>query len=213
MPTLQEGGHPPCTPIQNRSNIESETSSRSVSGPARLFIALPLPTDLAASVERWRSGRLGDRWQPVAVQNLHLTLAFLGSAEPKRFGPVADAVRDSRPPHTVEVSLGPACVELPPRRPRALAIEASSPAATELAGRLSAALAAAGIELERRPFRPHVTIARGRRDDAERESTELASLPAHLGTSRPWPELVLFRSEPGPDGPSYLPEITVSLER
>ncbi|HBB77192.1 MAG TPA: RNA 2',3'-cyclic phosphodiesterase, partial [Pseudomonas sp.] len=44
----------------------------------RLFFALPCPPEQAAAICSWRDRQaLGGR--PVALENLHLTLAFLGA--------------------------------------------------------------------------------------------------------------------------------------
>lgn len=51
--------------------------------PLRLFFTLPLPDPIASSVASWRD-TLDCGGQPVAVANLHLTLAFLGSQPSER---------------------------------------------------------------------------------------------------------------------------------
>jgi len=70
---------------------------------------------------------------------------------------------------------------------------------------VNAASAALGFELEDRRFRPHVTVARSKRAGAHpvvRELTALLDAPIHMTCLR---ELVLWRSELSPQGPTYTP--------
>jgi 2'-5' RNA ligase len=92
---------------------------------------------------------------------------------------------------------------LPPRRPGVLAAAlAAGPALGELhAGLVSALADAIGFEPERRPLRPHVTVARARRDTRLR-ATALDPPPALTFE----PEgLVLYRSHTGRGGARYEP--------
>jgi 2'-5' RNA ligase len=110
---------------------------------------------------------------------LHLTLCFLGSrpvGEIEGIGSaLAAACAEARP--IGELALG-APLWLPPRRPRALAVELHDDpygALDALHHAVADALAfVCGVEPERRRFRPHVTVARMRSGDAPRER----SLPA-----------------------------------
>ncbi|MFI5010596.1 MAG: 2'-5' RNA ligase family protein, partial [Solirubrobacterales bacterium] len=103
-----------------------------------------------------------------------------------------------------ELSVG-APLWLPPRRPRALAVEVHDPEGdlARLHGALSETLAGSfGWEPEgRRPkrFRPHITLARMREDAAPRER-ELPPTPALEFAPR---EVVLYRSWLAPEGASY----------
>lgn len=138
----------------------------------RLFVALELPAPARAALAAWRDalgpglGRdLGaGRVRPVADPDLHLTLCFLGEVGDDAAGPigvaVAGAVGGLAP---VRLAWGDA-LWLPRRRPRVLAAGVqTSDTLADLHGRVASALVAGGwYEVETRPFRPHVTVARVR---------------------------------------------------
>ncbi|WP_343501485.1 RNA 2',3'-cyclic phosphodiesterase [Alloyangia pacifica] len=123
----------------------------------RAFLALPLPEPLVppllAVQEALPVGRA------VPEENLHVTLAFLGE--------VAEA--ELRELHLeLEGQALPGCwlrvtglESFGGRATRLLAAEiACEPGLVALQGRVVRACRAAGIELERRRFRPHVTLTR-----------------------------------------------------
>ncbi|MEO3145789.1 2'-5' RNA ligase family protein, partial [Escherichia coli] len=50
-----------------------------MSEPQRLFFAIDLPAEIREQIIRWRATHFPpDAGRPVAADNLHLTLAFLG---------------------------------------------------------------------------------------------------------------------------------------
>src|SRR4029077_13823761 len=55
----------------------------------RLFVALPIPDDVAQDIQRLQTGVPGARWQ--TREQLHLTLRFIGEID----GRLAGAVHDS----------------------------------------------------------------------------------------------------------------------
>ncbi|WP_165670987.1 RNA 2',3'-cyclic phosphodiesterase [Metapseudomonas otitidis] len=122
----------------------------------RLFFALPLPGPIALAMANWRD-TLDCGGQPVAVTNLHLTLAFLGSQPSERLDDLfalADGIRaDAFPLHLDRLDLWqPGLLHLAPSQPPA--------ALRDLAATLVERLDAAGFPQERRAYRPHVTLAR-----------------------------------------------------
>ena len=93
---------------------------------------------------------------------------------------------------------------LPPRRPRVLAVDLAD--ADGACGRLQAcvseALSSLGVYTpEKRPFRPHVTVARVRK--GSRVGTELPQVP-EAGTFAAT-ALTLYRSRLSPHGARYEP--------
>lgn len=125
---------------------------------ARLFVALwpdgELRRRLAEQAGHWtwpRGARL------VAPENLHLTLHFLGM-QPRSFIARIDGLLGQVPRVRFELALklanvwhGGVAVLEPLEPPGELA---------DLHAALGAGLRHIGIELERRPWRPHVTLAR-----------------------------------------------------
>lgn len=130
---------------------------------ARLFVALDLPAHVRADLAAWATRATGDMdgLRLLEEAMLHVTLAFLGwrdVAQAARIGDLAMACAAPVP----ELSAAGAAW-LPPRRPRVLAVDLTDARGdvAALQRRVSDALAAgAAYEPERRPFRPHVTVAR-----------------------------------------------------
>jgi 2'-5' RNA ligase len=139
---------------------------------ARLFVAVDPPAEVCEELAAWaraaagglglRSGRAGRR--PVRLlepASLHLTLCFLGSRPVAEIDTIGEAL-SSCGGSIGELRVG-APVWLPPRRPRALAVEVDDEARglASLQARVGRAIAAVSDwEPERRRFRGHVTLAR-----------------------------------------------------
>lgn len=133
----------------------------------RLFVALEIPRTLRDELERRslsaRHGRPKARW--VRPEGMHLTLSFLGDTESAR---LPDLHRELAGAFATEPPIELRIRELgafPPRgRVRTLWAGIEAVGGGELAA-VQAAVAqavtrAAGIRPERRPFHPHVTLAR-----------------------------------------------------
>ena len=146
------------------------------------------------------------------AQSLHLTLCFLGSRPVGEIEALAAAL-GACAEHACELSVG-APLWLPPRRPRALAVEIHdrSGELARVQERVSGALArASGWEPQRRRFRPHITLARIRRGAAGAArgparagaGASSSSLPATPRLSFTPEAIVLYRSWLAPEGASY----------
>jgi len=167
----------------------------------RLFIALDLPASAREELSAWAAQAAPPEVRRVPAENLHVTLAFLGS----RSGDEAAAARGLLP--ALARPLGElrtaAALWLPPRRPGVLSVALVADASlAALHGELVAALAdAIGFAPERRGFRPHVTVGRVARD--VRIDTRHALAPPAPQLSFPARSLVLYRSRTAPDGARY----------
>jgi 2'-5' RNA ligase len=184
---------------------------------ARLFVALDLPATVLAGIEAWGRSALSDpALRSVARPSLHVTLAFLGYRPEKQIEEIAAAVGES-------IAAAPS-IELrdpvgrPPRgRPRLFALPASSPAAESLQAGLGERLVSAGLyEPEKRPFWPHVTVARVRPEGrGSRRPHAVAAppgaLPAELLKPFRGVRMTLYRSELKPSGAHYVPLAQVEL--
>jgi 2'-5' RNA ligase len=201
---------------------------------ARLFVAVDPPEQVALELAGWarlaaretRSGaRTGER--PLRVLDpelLHVTVCFLGNRAVDEIPTLADRLAAcERPP--VQLSFG-APLWLPPRRPRALAVElhdddgALAGIQSEVATRLERtghdaqpheqAPPRSGARGPRR-FHPHITVARMRHDAGRRRRARGSSgeecgnrtLPPTPALSFAPAELVLYRSWLSPEGASY----------
>jgi 2'-5' RNA ligase len=181
-----------------------ETRAERLAGRLRLFVALELPQAAREALGAWTDLLLGDdpSCRLVAADALHVTLAFLGDREESDVDRIAGATLDAAAglpaPFLKPVEL----VGLPPRRPRVLAvdIEDRSGRAVAVQSAVERALVSEGLHsAERRAFRPHVTVARVRR--AERAPTGRFPDPPATGFTAA--EVVLYRSDLGPDGARY----------
>ena len=161
----------------------------------RLFCGLQLPDDAARALAAWRDAQLPGAARPVRPQDLHVTLAFLGSRPADEVPVIADALRacaaDARP-----LALRPVGY----RETRAvgmLVLEDTDGAAAALAAALQDRLAALGVyRREARAWLPHVTLVRFRRPEGHRP--DLANTCSiHVVRS------ALYRSTLGAGGATY----------
>lgn len=157
----------------------------------RLFVAVELPDawkqGLAGLQERTKAALAADgftadlkpRW--IRPEGIHLTLKFIGEVEPERLASIQEALARAvtRPPG-IALALGRPGTFADRRAPRVLwAGLGATPdnALDSLVERIEAALAALDVRRERRPFRPHLTLARlpdGASEAQRRRAAELA---------------------------------------
>jgi 2'-5' RNA ligase len=124
----------------------------------RLFVAVPMPEDVVADLERLAIGLPGIRWAD--PDQFHLTLRFIGEVEPPLFYEIGEALAGvAHPPFDLVLQgLG----TFPPRgEPHTLwAGVAESEPLQALRRRIERALRAAGVGPEKRQWQPHVTLGR-----------------------------------------------------
>ena len=190
-------------------------------GSPRLFVAVPLPPDAAAScrsvVEAVRDGPAGRAPRWVELSGLHLTLRFLGPTRSALVPAVADAVRaaiEGRP--AFEVELAGAGAFPASARPRVLwlAIASGGDRLEELARALDNPLEPLGWPPDGRPYRPHLTVAR---TDAASHVDGQAAAWALEEAARDWrtrftaDRVTLYRSHLGRGPSKYEPLLEVPL--
>ena len=133
---------------------------------------------------------------------MHFTLAFLGEQPPEALERMYAAAEPCSAQKPFEAALAGAGAFPNARRAHVLWLGITDGATEliELATRLCSGLRAAGFELEARPFRPHLTVARVKRGcerDAERALRTVAPGEVarfHVG------RLLLMKSELSPKG-------------
>ncbi|VVM06358.1 RNA 2',3'-cyclic phosphodiesterase [Methylacidimicrobium cyclopophantes] len=177
-------------------------------GTMRLFFALwPSPEEQILFLEAARDFReiLSGRW--IARERIHLTLLFLPSVEEGQLGPLFSLVERPRLPGVVlrldRLVFQPAGKE----GLLWLAPAAASRSLEDLVEELQAGLIALGLFAgERRPFSPHITLARRvllprRSGVGRRRPVVLHHLPRPID----WPvrEMALVCSESSPEGSRY----------
>jgi 2'-5' RNA ligase len=131
---------------------------------ARLFVAADLPDEAMAAVAEWQEAELRPHAELRVVHTLHLTLCFLGNVPTSRGDDVVAALAAVQLP-ALPTDLGEVLF-LPERgRKRVVALRLDDPSRAIVAtqGELARALAAINVyRPERRPYLPHVTVARYR---------------------------------------------------
>jgi 2'-5' RNA ligase len=129
-------------------------------GSLRLFCALRLPEDVLDAVSAWQSEHLRSG-RPVARENVHVTLAFLGHRPSTELPAIVDATRaaavDARPIRFQSVRYRET------RSVGMLVLRDEAGAATAVADDLHARLEALDVyRRERRAWLPHLTVVRFR---------------------------------------------------
>jgi len=190
----------------------------------RLFVGVELDealrTACAAAAQnlqqRLRDARvtLTARWVP--EQNLHVTLWFLGNLDDDRASEVVRALRADWgiPAFSITVS---SAGSFPPQRPPGilwLGVTEGATALAELHRELGNRLVPLGFEPERRPYHPHITIARVK--DADRAASLKLRTVLDAADPRPGSSLVrsiaLFQSHVSSAGARYVPLLRVPLK-
>jgi 2'-5' RNA ligase len=146
------------------------------------------------------------RW--VKLNNIHLTVVFLGNVSEDVLPEMKQRIRnDCREFGTFRISLkGMGC--FPNRRnPRVLwlGLDGDIQRMGDFRDSLQSSLAPFGIKIEKRAFRPHLTLGRFKKPDKNGGPLEKI-LSAHSGVSSPvcvLSELVLFQSVLKPSGAEY----------
>ena len=177
-----------------------------------MFVALDLPPRVRSELAAWRDALVEGRadLRPVAPEALHVTLVFLGwqdEAAAQAIAAAAFADAGSAP-----VLRAAGVRPLPPRDPRlfALDLEDFEGRASALQARASEALETGGwYRPEKRPFWPHVTLARVKRK--ERRVAPLPEQPAPPAEAFPAAALTLYRSTLRPQGALYEQLATMEL--
>jgi len=124
----------------------------------RLFIALPVPEDITEELLPLQSGVPDAHWVP--AENFHVTLCFCDLVQGAMMRDLEEELSDiAGPPFPVAI----AGVEQfsSGKQPKALvALVEKSDRLDWLQQKVSTVARNCGIEVERRKFRPHVTLAR-----------------------------------------------------
>jgi len=177
----------------------------------RLFIALPVPEDISGELSALQSGVPEARW--VSVENFHVTLCFCAEVQGAVMRDLEEELSDiAGPPFPVAI----AGVEQfsSGKQPKALvALVAKSDRLDWLQQKVSTVARNCGIEVERRKFRPHITLARF--PNSAETGHHLAQFMASHSTFRagPWiaEHFALYSSRGGRSGRIYTEEAGYGL--
>jgi 2'-5' RNA ligase len=169
----------------------------------RLFVAVDPPAEEKARLLDWlASGNLdSSRLRLTSSDQWHLTLSFYGET-PAAVVPELTERLERAAQRSPAMSLqlaGTGSFPADPARARVLwvGVDGDTAALSRLADRTGAAGRRAGLDLETRRYRPHLTIARPRQGPIDLSRT-LAALPPYVG--EPWraTTIRLVRSHLGP---------------
>ena len=192
----------------------------------RLFVALNLPDQFLDGLVAWQEQAFADRrdLRVLSRYSLHITLVFLGYQAEKDVDRIAElSFAEQGSPFELQAE---EIVEVPPRRPRlyALGMEDKGGALGKFQTGIAERLHEAGLyEPEKRPFWPHLTIARFKQTERHRTaggprgrpgrqsggSNEPAGpppeFPEELGKPFQATRLTLYKSTLKPQGAEYEP--------
>lgn len=189
----------------------------------RLFIALELPPEIIQHIAAVQQG-LKQRAPQGAVRwvkpgNIHLTLKFLGDVPIDQREALEDAlaqvVEDRAPFQLAAGGLG--CFPNA-RRPSVIWMGLTDDIATlhALRDAVEAHIAPLGYPTDDRPFHPHLTLGRVRRETGRSDAQQLGDLIANSTAkiSAPWrvSQVTLIRSQLRPGGSVYTPLFHATLE-
>jgi len=180
----------------------------------RLFIAIPLPDAVIATLEE--AQRMLKKAVPqrtvtwVAPHNIHLTLKFLGEVPVIQRDAISQALSRVAEQHST-FALNTAGLGCFPsnRNPRVVwvGLGGDEEALRLLWDSVERAIAPLGYPTENRPFSPHLTLGRVRRDvlraDAQRLGAAVCEVTPPCEVLWSVTELTLFRSELKPGGADY----------
>ena len=177
----------------------------------RIFIAIDLPdnvkrlaSDQIASLKD-RQEKLRVSW--VSPDRMHLTLRFLGDVESEVLPSIHESLdRAASRVDPFHLTLSGAGLFPNPKRPSVLWMGIVDPHDTlrRFKADLDNELGKFGFDMEKRRFRPHLTIARLREPNRSVEiaaahlDSDLKSMNFEVG------EIAVFQSRLGPEGPKYI---------
>jgi 2'-5' RNA ligase len=176
----------------------------------RLFIAVDLD-DAAREAIAAEQKRLvaaiggGGGLRAVRPEQMHLTLVFLGHVDDAKVPEISTAVRAAVAERAFDLVFAGIGVFPPRGRPNVLWVGVADGArdVTTVQHEMASRVQRLGIELERRPFHPHLTLARWR-DSRPADRMRALDAATNRAVARIRVDHVtLYQSRLSPAGPSY----------
>ena len=173
-----------------------------------MFLALDLPEGARDRLADWRDELLDGRrdLRPVRPDALHVTLVFLGWQDESAAEGIAEAAFGALPAAPMPRLAATGVRPVPPKRARLFALDLDDEGgrATALQAATSDALEAGGwYRPEKRPFWPHITLARVKR--GERRVAPPPDHPPPPADPFDAGVVTLYRSTLRPQGALYEP--------
>jgi 2'-5' RNA ligase len=169
----------------------------------RLFVALPLPENVAQSLLAIRSGVPGARWS--TRDQLHLTLRFIGEVDGRDANAIDETLASiSALRFTLELK---GVGSFGGKNPRALwAGVAPNNSLIHLQRKIESAIQRLGFPAEKRKYTPHVTLARLHATPAGRVMDYIADHALYAGGPFTADQFILYSSTMTPNGSIYVAE-------
>ncbi|GAA5215927.1 RNA 2',3'-cyclic phosphodiesterase [Corallincola platygyrae] len=168
----------------------------------RLFLGLGFNTEAKNQIaENQRSLAIAGR--PVAAANFHQTLVFLGQVSEEQQSQLVERVNEiENPAFAITYNRFGYW-----RKPQILFLAPTSmpEELSKLVEQLQQAVIGAGLPIEERPYRPHITLVR-------KVTRQPQTLPAPIAFSTQFQQFTLYHSASSADGVCYLPLQTWPLQ-
>lgn len=186
----------------------------------RSFVAVELPPAIQQHLEAIIGKLKGPRTQVVRwvpVNNIHLTIKFLGDVSPINMDLLKNMLKaEVSQQHAFTFTVGGLGAFPSPKRPRVIWVGvAAPPQLNSLVHLVEAETNKLGYANEERPFSPHLTLGRisqSATPDQVRQAAEaIAQLPVGQLGSVEVREVVLFKSDLRSSGADYTPLLKVPL--
>ena len=180
----------------------------------RLFVAVEIDSAVAQTIAEFTaelrrkamSLAPGARMTWGHPEQIHVTVRFIGEADPVRAAAIAEVLQPELTLRAFDVIITRAGAFPPMGAPRVLwaGIEAGADALAALEREVSDRLVACGVEREDRPYRPHVTLARVRDASGLRSKPLFEQLAERRFGATPVEAITLFESRTSPKGATYV---------
>jgi 2'-5' RNA ligase len=182
----------------------------------RIFIAIkPEPGEkLSDIVSSLKSGLINEGIKWTSIDNIHITLAFLGDTDEKTIRKISSKLKEScEKSGNFEIIISGLGLFKNSRDPRVIwtGIEPSEEL-TKLYNTIFNGLNESGVNMEKRPFRPHLTLGRIKhlKDQSvlknlmdEYQKSEIQKVAVN--------EIIIYESILKPTGPFYKPITIIRL--
>lgn len=171
----------------------------------RCFIAAKIPATPPLRNTLSALEEMGRAVKPVSADNLHVTLKFFGDVPREQTAVIGRTLQEvTAPVEAFDVTLKGLGAFPHPGRPSVIwaGIDAAEPL-VRLAANLEVRFASQGFIRERRPFHPHLTLARIKARPPESLKTLLQQYETKEFGTAPIDHLDLYESELRREGPVY----------
>jgi RNA 2',3'-cyclic 3'-phosphodiesterase len=176
----------------------------------RLFAGLEIPAEVGRRLARLRGGLIGARW--IEPSDYHITLRFIGDIDDRTADEIDGMMANVRP-RDLRLRLAALDV-MGGDKPHSLVARVEmTRELSELQAEVDRAIRKAGVNLDKRRFEPHVTIARVKGMSPYALAGFLSSIGYFEPVAFTADRFVMYSSKGSVGGGPYLIEATYALDR